>query len=397
MSEQTYAEPTTGANNRRHRKLLFLLFAGFVLSGIATTIVGPMLPVFIRRWGLDDGQAGLFSSIQFLAALGGTLASSVIASWYGYKPPLVLGYALMGGGLASLNADTHALALAATAAFGLGYGLITPGTNLFVAELGGAKSASLLNLLNFTWGAGAMACSPLIALALRRNAVGSLLLGFAIFGGFIVLGLLFASFGSEHHQQVAKTTEAGRPRIGLAITIALAALFFIYVAMETSIGIWAAEYAKRLAKGITGMTTLAPMFFYAGLTSGRASAPLFLARLSERKIVLGALSLAAGGTTMLIASTSLKVALIAVFLAGLGCASLYPIYIAWLARWYGARAKSVGGILFALASLGGSAGPWLVGFVSKHAGGLGVGLLVPLAGAITMICLVLLLRRQTAA
>ena len=395
MSEQTSAPASIGTNHQEHRKLLFLLFAGFVLSGIATTIVGPMLPVFIRRWGLDDGQAGLFSSIQFLAALGGTLASSVIASWYGYRPALVLGYALMGGGLAGLNADTHALALAATAAFGLGYGLITPGTNLFVAELGGAKSASLLNLLNFTWGAGAMACSPLIALALRRNAVGSLLVGFAIFGGFIVLGLLLAPFGPEHHPQGAKVTEAGSPRIRLAVTIALAALFFIYVGMETSIGIWAAEYAKRLANGITGMTTLAPMFFYAGLTSGRASAPLFLARFSERKIVLGALSLAAGGTTLLIASTTLKIALIAVFLAGLGCASLYPIYIAWLSRWYGARAKSVGGILFALASLGGSAGPWLVGFVSKHAGSLGMGLLVPLAGAITMICLVLLLRQQT--
>jgi len=397
MSEQTSAPASIGTNHQKHRKLLFLLFAGFVLSGIATTIVGPMLPVFIRRWGLDDGQAGLFSSIQFLAALGGTLASSVIASWYGYRPALVLGYALMGGGLACLNADTHALALAATAAFGFGYGLITPGTNLFVAELGGPKSASLLNLLNFTWGAGAMACSPLIALALRRNAVESLLVGFAIFGGFIVLGLLFASFGPEHHQQDAKATEAGSPRIGLAVTIALAVLFFIYVGTETSIGIWAAEYAKRLANGITGMTTLAPMFFYAGLTSGRASAPLFLARLSERKIVLGALSLAAAGTTLLIASTTLKIALIAVFLAGLGCASLYPIYIAWLSRWYGARAKSVGGILFALASLGGSAGPWLVGFVSKHAGSLGMGLLVPLAGAITMIGLVLLLRRQTTA
>jgi len=397
MSEQTSAAASIATNGQRHRRLLFLLFAGFVLSGIATTIVGPMLPVFIRRWSLDDGQAGLFSSIQFLAALGGTLASSVIASWYGYRPALVLGYALMGGGLAGLNADTHALALAATAAFGLGYGLITPGTNLFVAELGGTKSASLLNLLNFTWGAGAMACSPLIALALRRNAVGSLLLGFAVFGGFIALGLLFASFGAEHRQQDTKASEAGSPRVGLAVTIALAALFFIYVGTETSVGIWAAEYAKRLANGITGMTTLAPMFFYAGLTSGRASAPLFLARFSERKIVLGALSLAAGGTTLLIASTSLKIALIAVFLAGLGCASLYPIYIAWLSRWYRARAKSVGGILFALASLGGSAGPWLVGFVSKRAGSLGMGLLVPLAGAITMICLVLLLRRQTTA
>src|SRR3989449_11756230 len=103
MSEQDSVIPET----QGHRNLLVLLFAGFVLSGIATTIVGPMLPIFIRRWSLDDGQAGLFSSIQFLAALGGTLASSAIAAWRGYRPALVMGYALMGGGLACLNADKH--------------------------------------------------------------------------------------------------------------------------------------------------------------------------------------------------------------------------------------------------------------------------------------------------
>ena len=374
--------------------MLILLFAGFVLSGIATTIVGPMLPIFIRRWSLDDGQAGLFSSVQFLAALGGTLASSAIAGWWGYRPALVMGYALMGGGLACLNADKHVVALTATAAFGLGYGLITPGTNLFVAELGGAKSASLLNQLNFAWGAGAMICSPLIALALKRDGLGILLAGTAVFGGVLVLGLLFASFGVQKHHNDANTAGAS---IGFGVTMALAAMFFIYVAMENGVGIWSAEYAKRLANGITGMTTLAPMFFYAGLTSGRAAAPLFLRHLAERKIVLGALSLAAAATTLLIASRSLPVATAAVFVAGLGCASVYPIYIAWLSRWYGAAAKKIGGILFALASLGGSAGPGLIGAVSKYSGSLRIGLLVPLTGAIVLLCLVLLLGRQTAA
>src|SRR5438128_284952 len=198
-----------------HRNLLILLFAGFVLSGIATTIIGPMLPIFIKRWSLDDGQAGLFSTIQFLAALGGTLASSAIATWWGYKPPLVLGYALMGGGLACLNANTHAVALAATASFGLGYGLITPGTNLFVAELGGAKSASLLNQLNFAWGAGAMTCSALMALAVKRNGLNLLLTGTAIFGGVLVLGLLFASFSGQKHEKHESTGGASSPAIGL--------------------------------------------------------------------------------------------------------------------------------------------------------------------------------------
>src|SRR5438552_15580169 len=100
----------------------------------------------------------------------------------------------MGGGLACLNANSHAVALMATAVFGLGYGLITPGTNLFVAELGGAQSASLLNQLNFAWGAGAMICSPLIALVLKRDGLGILMVGRAVFVGGVVLGLWFGYF-----------------------------------------------------------------------------------------------------------------------------------------------------------------------------------------------------------
>jgi len=393
MSEQNSAI----TEMQGHRNLLVLLFAGFVLSGIATTIVGPMLPIFIRRWSLDDGQAGLFSTIQFLAALGGTLASSAVAAWRGYKPALVLGYALMGGGLACLNANTHSVALTATAVFGLGYGLITPGTNLFVAELGGAKSASLLNQLNFAWGVGAMTCSVLIAFALKHNAISILLAATAIFGGILVVGLSFTSFGVQKHEKDVNATGAVSPAIGLGITIAMAAMFFIYVAMENGIGFWSAEYAKRVANGITYMTTLAPMFFYAGLTSGRAAAPLVLKTLRETKLVLGALSLEAAASVLLITSRTLPVATTAVFLAGLGCASVYPIFIAWLSRWYGARAKKIGGILFALASLGGSAGSESIGVVSKFSGSLRVGFLVPLACAAILIFLTLLLRRQTTA
>jgi fucose permease len=374
--------------------LLAVLFIGFILSGIATTIVGPMLPVFIRKWSLDDGQAGLFSSVQFLSALVGTVVSGAWMAWRGYRPSLVAGYALIGYGLATLDASTHVNALAATAAFGLGYGLITPGTNLYVAEAGGARSASLLNLLNFTWGVGAMACSPLIAMALRNNRLPGLLISYAIFGGLLAFALLFARFGPEKHEKPA-TTETTPVLVGRGVTVAMATLFFIYVCMETSIGVWAAEYSRRIANGITNMTTLAPMFFYAGLTAGRGLAPLVLLSVSETPLVVAALSLTALGTAVLIFSTTLKVTIAGVFLAGLGCASIYPIYIAWLSRWYGGQARRIGGFLFALASLGGSAGPWLVGSVSKISGSLRVGFLVPLLSALLMLCIVITLRRHT--
>jgi FHS family glucose/mannose:H+ symporter-like MFS transporter len=393
MSEQNPAIAEAGGR----RNLFTLLFAGFVLSGIATVIVGPMLPVFIRRWSLDDSQAGLFSTVQFMAAWIGTLASSAIASWRGYRPALVLGYALIGSGLVFLNADTHILALAATATFGFGYGLVTAGTNLLVAELGGERSASLVSLLNFMWGVGAMTCPLLIAFALKHNQIGLTLFGCAAFGVVMVIGMLFVSFGADESPHEVKAAETAGAGPAFHVALALASLFFIYVAMENGIGIWAAEFAKRLANGITGLTTLAPTFFYGGLTLGRATAPLALRHLKERTLVLGALALAAAGNTLLIAAPSLHVAIVAVFVAGLGCASVYPIYIAWLSRWYGARARKIGGVLFALASLGGSVGPWLVGSVSQFSASLRIGLLVPLLSAVIMIGLVLLLRRQTAA
>src|SRR5260370_8165053 len=71
-------------------RLLAVLFLGFVLSGIATTIIGPMLPVFIRRGGLDDGQAGLFPELQFFASLLRPLPATPLMASPPNRPPLTL-------------------------------------------------------------------------------------------------------------------------------------------------------------------------------------------------------------------------------------------------------------------------------------------------------------------
>jgi hypothetical protein len=40
--------------------IFYLLCAGFVVNGIVISFIGPLLPVFIAKWGLDDSRAGLF-------------------------------------------------------------------------------------------------------------------------------------------------------------------------------------------------------------------------------------------------------------------------------------------------------------------------------------------------
>jgi fucose permease len=103
------------------------------------------------------------------------------------------------------------------------------------------------------------------------------------------------------------------------------------------------------------------------------------------------------GNTMLVLTTRRSLAFATMTIAGLGCATIFPVCIAWLSRWYGAKAVRLGGLMFSMASVGSAVGPWSVGFVSAHAGGLRIGLLVPLFSAVLMVLLLRLVRRQAAA
>jgi fucose permease len=140
-----------------------------------------------------------------------------------------------------------------------------------------------------------------------------------------------------------------------------------------------------------------PMFFWAGLLSGRGISALILARAKESWLVISGLVLSAVGTTWLLLAATRSQVILGVVLAGFGLASVYPIFISWLSKWYGERARRLGGVMFSLAALGGATMPWMVGFISQHANSLRVGLLVPLAGCAAMIVLVAVLRRRIAA
>jgi fucose permease len=124
---------------------------------------------------------------------------------------------------------------------------------------------------------------------------------------------------------------------------------------------------------------------------------LILARAKESWLVITGLLLSAVGTTWLLLAATRSQVILGVVLAGFGLASVYPIFISWLSKWYGERARRLGGVMFSLAALGGATMPWMVGFISQHANSLRVGLLVPLAGCVAMIVLVAVLRRRIAA
>src|SRR5215467_9732740 len=181
--------------------IFYLLCAGFVVNGIVISLIGPFLPMFMSKWGLNDSRAGLFSLVQFSGSFVGVLASSSLISAKGFKPAITLGIALLALGFALLNAPTFILALAASGIYGLGYGFATPGTNLWVGESYGERRASALSVINLAWGAGAIASSPLAMLAMRTSHVSLLLNVVGALGVVLVMVLLRMPFGKAPHEE----------------------------------------------------------------------------------------------------------------------------------------------------------------------------------------------------
>jgi FHS family L-fucose permease-like MFS transporter len=370
--------------------IFYLLCAGFVLNGIVICLIGPILPVFREKWGLDDNRAGLFSLMQFASSLVGVLISSPLISAKGFKPAITIGLLFLGAGFALLNAPTFGLALAASAIYGLGYGFATPGTNLWVGESYGERRASALNLANLAWGVGAIASSPLAFFAIRTAHVTLLLYVVGALCAVLGVVLFRMNFGeAPHHDEPAGGSSSA---VSISTAVLLGILFFVYVGTEVGTSYWAAMHAQRAAIWGGNGYTLAPMFFFAGLLGGRGAAAAILLRVPESTVASGGLLLAGAGELLFVSSHSATPLFAGAFFAGLGLSSLYPIYVSWLTKWFGARARKVGGVMFAMAALGSATMPWLVGVISRASSSLRSGLSVPLVGCLVMLAAVTILR-----
>jgi MFS transporter, FHS family, glucose/mannose:H+ symporter len=375
-----------------------VLHVGFVVAGVATVLIGPILPILIGRWTLSDQRAGLFFTAQFCGSMAGVASIRWLIA-RGYRQTFVCGFSLVAAGVAGLNLSSYAACLGATFVFGCGLGQALSTANLWVAEVAKARRVAALSILNLQWGIGAIACAPLVMLAQRHEATSLLLYALAV--SFALMALILAGMNLEPAETLEPVeTQQGeeqptlrfRERINPRSTLSLAALFFLYVGSENSVAGWVASLTKRMNSDSGDLWALAPMFFWGGLIAGRALVPMLPLRRSEGKLLASGLIVATAGICFLLQARTFASVAISVTAAGLGLAAIYPILVAWMVKAFGERSRRIGAILFALAAMGGAVMPWFVGLTSTGTGSLRAGLLVPLAGCLAMFALIAMMR-----
>ncbi len=371
--------------------LIALLHAGFVLTGVVNTMLGPMLPALSVRWALNDAQAGYLFTAQFGGSLLGVMGSSLM-SRLGYRISLLPGLIFMALGSAALTAPNWKLGLIAALWFGIGLGLTIPTTNLLISDLHPGKRAAALSLVNCSWGLGAVGCPLLVAGLQRVNRSADFLYGVAAALLFVTASTTQVSFpASGAPALTASASELDASCWRSRFVPILGAIFFLYAGSEAAVGGWSASFAQRIMTGSKTSWAIVPSFFWATLLLGRASAPVALRFLTESKLATFGLALGGIGIVALLKATNLFALAMAVSMAGLGFSSVFPIAIAALSSKFGPMASRIAGLMFGLAALGGATLPWLVGYFSTKLNNLRYGLLVPLFGSIAMLILNVLL------
>ena len=212
-----------------------VLHCGFVIAGIVTTLLGPLLPILIGRWSLSDQRAGLFFTAQFVGSMVGVASIGPLIK-RGYRYTFVCGFAFIAAGVAGLNLGGYVASLAAAAAFGCGLGQSISSANLWVAEIAKARRVAALSILNLMWGIGAIVSSPFVMVAQRHFMTSWLLYAIAACSAFTAVLLSGMNLEPEMTRQAEPVHErALKDNISVRSTLSLAALFFLYVGDRKSV------------------------------------------------------------------------------------------------------------------------------------------------------------------
>ncbi len=357
-----------------------VMYAGFVLTGMATTLLGPVLPALVSRWSLNDSQAGYLFAGQFFSSTAAVVLSSLILPRLGFALSLALSYVLLALGVGAIGVGPWPLGLVGAAVYGFGLGIIIPATNLRVSQTSGPNRAAALNLLNLAWGVGAVLLPAIVALAIRNNLLHLLLLMLAGACLIVAITLLLMTRGGMQPLRIAHADMSPVLRIWLSLAI----LLYLYVGVENAVAGWTAMYTARLHLLAGTVWAAAPSIFWGALLIGRGLAVPVLRRVSEARLLSGGLLLAACGLISLIGANSMASVVVGIATAGLGLSSVFPLLVARISQAFGEAGPYAAGPIFAFGGIGGATVPWLVGIASQRGGGLRAGLVVPLAAVLLM-------------
>lgn len=350
-------------------------------------MLGPLLPALIRRWHIQDAQAGTLFTASF--------AGQFCGAWFAtrnLRASILYGSAISAAGCATMAWVGFGFAHIALFCIGLGLGAGLTAGNVIAGTAVPAARARLIALLNVVWGLGAIACPVLVRVSYAGGIQGFFLATAVFLAVSSVISIAIpaptqpAKLVEEFSQPIERAafTQPRMPLPPIPLFIFGAAIF-LYVGVENSLGGWLPSYAVRTNPSLHASSI--SIYFWVAELIGRILVTMLMTLLGEAALYRFCLALLILTQILLCATTHVSATGIVTLtvLGALSLAPLYPLIMSFLLARTGNHTRL--GALFATASLGGATLPWLTGVVSTQFHGLRAGLIVPAAGATALLFL----------
>lgn len=338
-------------------------FGGMFLIGALEALYGPSLMRLIERFDASPSAVGFVISAHFVGGLIGVLVSQSTHPRVGNRITLVAGYLLLLlGSIGFAWAPTLGLAVAASAAAGLGFGALDYAFSHLFAVAFGSGSGKMLNLLHGFFGLGAV-LAPLAVAAFGSEHYPAYFTCFALLTVLTSLGVAgVRSFPTQ--SPVVRTPDAAtglpagrdkRVRLKHGFT-AMVCIFVFHVAVGSGIGSWEFAYLSLRGFGAEQAAAAVSLFWFS-MTASRFVLGTVIKRLGPGMVVTLSCTLMAVGS-LLAMVPGFAVAAFAV--AGFALGPVFPTALAWANQLFGGRSW-VSGLLIAVSMVGGIAFPPLLG------------------------------------
>ena len=372
------------------RTTLLMAFTIFIAIGWLSAALGPALPDLAERTGRDLATLGGLITMVWGGTLVAQLVSGAVNDRLGQRPILLAGLILVTvGSLAIVFSRQLWIMLLAGGVFGLGFGGLDIGTNLFIAQRFAQRSVPMLNLLHVFFGVGAVVGPALAGLTLKVWDTALPALGAGIAVALLPLPLVWRLDAVSRPNPPAQNPESGAAfSYRTPLLWALGAILLLYVGLEAGMGAWTTAYVERTTALAESAAALVTAGYWLALTVGRVAGAAYGGRSTPQTVLAVCLGgMLAGGLLLVIGHGSAVLTVLAVLVLGFWSGPPFPTVVAITTATFPDGPGKATSVAVAMASLGATTLPWLQGVVLDEVGGLAMAALIAVEGAAMVLVL----------
>lgn len=348
------------------------LMAVFTLA-VCFIILGAVSVELMDSLGINEGQFGTLAMGLFLTSCIVQLIIGPMVDKLGYKPIAILGFVVTSGSMFLLAyASNFGLALIACILLGIGaMSLNTVGNTLIpIVLFEGKDPARASNFGNAFFGLGYV-LTPFLFVFFLENLGLSYTTSLSIIGILVLVFLVFALTTGYPQVSTGYKFSMAIKLLGKGAVLVAALALFCYISLEISMGTW----IRTLMEQIFESSGSAKPAYYAGFVLSAFGIAMMAGRFITSTVknltaigskVISVMALVAlGAIVLMILVNSPILAIIAVCLAGLAFAPIFPTIVGvTFAKFDASLYGSIFGIIFAVGLLGGTFVPKFIGNMS---------------------------------